>query len=127
MVEIESSAIREVVANLQAEAQALLAAQSSAVLDAAAVTRFVGGGSFVHGSGVPVLVRAVASQPDASSLERSDRFLVRWGGGDLVVTSLASRRDETAQVRKALVVMLPEEPDEVFVECLVARHGLPDK
>jgi hypothetical protein len=126
-VEIDVGAVRAVVNYLQPEAQALLAEQSWSVLDAETAARFVQDASLARSPGIPVLVRGVASLPDESGLQASDRFLVRWGGGDLVVSSLASRREETAQVRKALVVMLPEEPDEVFVECLVVRYGGVDK
>jgi hypothetical protein len=125
--ELDAGAVRAVVNYLQPEAQALLAAQSWSVLDAETAARFVQDASLARSPGIPVLVRGVASLPDESSLQASDRFLVRWGGGDLVVSFLAGRRSETAQVRKAIVVMLPEEPRQVFVECLVVRYGGLDK
>jgi hypothetical protein len=79
--------------------------------------------AFTGQPGVTVVVRAVRSTPDASGLDASDSFHVRWHDGVVAVAHLAGRTAPTPQARHALVILLPTEPREVFVECLIVIHG----
>lgn len=116
--------VQSVVAAHQDEAQAQLADRAWKAIDSATAASWVGDASAFTGQpGVTVVVRAVRSTPDASGLDANDSFHVRWHDGVVAVAHLAGRTALTPQARHALVILLPTEPREVFVECLVAIHG----
>lgn len=66
----------------QREALELLAARAWLALDPAMTRRFgVAPDELARSPGVPVLLRSVRSEPDASGLEKDDRGSVRWKDG----------------------------------------------
>jgi len=127
-VTIAQEAVSSVAAEQQAEAQSQLVEQAWRTVDEVAARRLTGH-EFVDAQapGVLVLLRALRSAPDGSGLEKEDRYLVRWKHGAVAVSHFAGRRAPTEQLCHAIVVRLPAEPTEVYVECLAAIHDLPNR
>lgn len=124
MAPIDDRFVHSVIPAHQSEAQAQLADRAWKIIDSVTAASWVGDASaFTDQPGIIVVVRAVRSTPDDSGIDASDRFLVRWHDGVVAVVHSAGRRTPTPEARHALVILLPAEPREVFVECLVAIHG----
>ena len=108
----------------QGEALALLAESHSVVLSLEEARQFgTEGLESPRSHATVVLLRALESDDDESGMTDEDKLKVLWRSGTVVVRHMASRTRHVPKTRRAVIALLPSEPEEVFTSAIYAIHG----